>query len=187
MKISSTLVRMGREEAMALAEKENGGLIGKLAERIKGAPTPVRALDAELLYYPLCVGGGVLSFPRAANLPSRRIVSLAVVDCAFGYVQKMQGQPELTEQEVPGTQIVRRSLADDAARERLASFMRKQGYRKYRSLPEVEFREFYLVYKPHYVCRCTRGSKEFLRIVDAEIGQRDFMLDIKFKDLQFEA
>ena len=36
-------------------------------------------------------------------------------------------------------------------------------------------------------CRCTRGSKEFLRIVDAEIGQRDFMLDIKFKDLQFEA
>ena len=186
MRISTTLVRTDEAQAKALAAYENGGLLGKLMERIKGAQEPIKVLEASLFYYPLYVGGGVLDFPRAANLPSKRIVSIGVVDCAFGYAQRMQGQPELTEVEAEPHQVVRRAFTEDEAREKLASFLRKQGYRKYRTIAEVEFREFYLVYKPHYVCRCCRGDKEFLRIIDAEIGQRDFMLDIKYKDLRFE-
>ena len=186
MKLNTTLVRISPEDAMALAAKENTGLLGKLAASIKGAPPAVEVLDAELFYYPLCVGGGVLDFPRAAHLPSKRIASLAVVDCAFGYVQRMQGTPETQTVDVDGRHVVKRMIDDKEAHERLASFMRKQGFRKYRALAEVEFKEFYLVYKPHYVCRCRRKDKEFLRIVDAEIGQRDFMLDIKYKDLHFE-
>ena len=185
MKLDSTLVRISPEDAMALAARENTGLVGKLTARIKGAPKPVEVLEAKLFYYPLGVGGGVLDFPRAAHLPSKRIVSLAVIDCAFGYVQRMQGKPEIVQVDAEPSQVVRRSFNDEEAKERLASFMRKQGYRKYRAMAEVEFREFYLVYKPHYACRCRRGDREFTRIVDAEIGQRDFMLDIKYKDLKF--
>ncbi len=186
MEINSTLVRISREDAMALAVKENTGLIGKLCEAIIGPPPEVEALDAELFYYPLCVGGGLLVFPRAANLSDKKIASLAVVDCAFGYAQHMQGTPEIQTLDVEPRQVVRRMLNDDEAHEKLASFMRKQGYRKYRSLAEVEFKEFYLVYKPHYICRCRRKGKEFSRVVDAEIGQRDFMLDVKYSDLHFE-
>ncbi|MCI8526311.1 MAG: hypothetical protein HFF17_10415 [Oscillospiraceae bacterium] len=186
MKIQSTLVRMTPEQAMELAARENRGLLGKLADKVKGAPPEITVQGVQLFYYPLCVGGGVLSFPRAAHLPSRRIVSLAVVDCAFGYAQRMQGRPALKETAAEASQVVKRRLNDAAAREKLASFMRKQGYRKYRAIAEVEFKEFYLVYKPHYVCQCKRGTREFQRVIDAEIGQRDFMLDVKYRELTFE-
>ena len=42
-----------------------------------------------------------------------------------------------------------------------------------------------MVYKPHYACLCQKGERRFFRILDAEIKDRNFMLDIKFRELTF--
>ena len=42
-----------------------------------------------------------------------------------------------------------------------------------------------MVYKAHYACLCQKGERRFFRILDAEIKDRNFMLDIKFRELTF--
>ncbi len=185
MILKTTSSRIGEEEAARAAEKENRGLIGLFFDRLGHIPAETRVLKTTPFYYPYYVAGATLTFERAAGLGSRDMVALAVMEGAFGVVQEMRGSPELIKRSVPPEQVVKCQYEEGKARERITDFLRKKGYRKYKRVPDVNFNEFSLVYKPHFACLCQKGQKTFYRVIDAEICERNFMLDIKYKTLSF--
>jgi hypothetical protein len=97
----------------------------------------------------------------------------------------MRGAPELVAEKISSKQIVTKQYTEDEARLRISDFLKRQGARKYKNIPEIEIFEFGLIYKPHYVCRCRGAHKQFFRIIDAETGERNFRLDLVFSRLTF--
>ncbi len=186
MEINSTTIRLDIEKAREIACRENRGILGAIADKLGHKAEGVDVLSISLFYYPFYVGGAKLTYKRVGKLPSRTAVDLAVMECGFGYVQKMRGLPEMNKKAVDSTCVVKCRYTEEESRKRIMEFMQKQGYKIYRSVPSVEFQEFFLVYKPHYACLCKKGSKTFYKIIDAEICERDYMLDIKYKELEFE-
>lgn len=127
-----------------------------------------------------------MRFPRAAGLPTRDVVAQVVVEGAFGVVQDMKGTPELVERSVDPQQVVRCDYDIAQAKELAVRHLQKKGSKKYKAIPEVDIVEFSLVYKQHYACLCQRGNKRFQRVIDAELVERNYMLDIRLKELSFE-
>ncbi|WP_343252280.1 hypothetical protein [Ligaoa zhengdingensis] len=185
MKIKTTLNRLTPEQAEELAKHENLGLLGVLLYKLGRKPIATTVLKVNKFYYPYYVAGAVLTFKRAAKLPSRQMVGMAVMEGAFGVVQDMRGKPDMLEKDVPAGQVVACKYDREKAELQIGKFLANKGYRKYRSIPQVDFREMDVIYKPHYACLCQKGKKKFYRIIDAEIRERNYMLDIKYKELTF--
>lgn len=187
MILRTTSPRVDGEQAARIAAAENRGLLGALFDRLGHVPKETAVLETTPFYYPYYIAGATLTFRRAAGLGSRDMVALAVMEGAFGTVQEMRGSPELFKQSVPPEQVVAYRYEKEQAQERISDFLRKKGYRKYRRIPSIRLNEFTLVYKPHYACLCQKGRKTFYRVIDAELCERNYMLDIKYKTLSFEA
>lgn len=185
MKIRTTATTITPEKAMELAAKENNGLIGAFFNKLGHVPKGVDVLDCRKIYYPYYVGGAILHFKRAGKLPDREVVGVAVMEAGYGHVEQMRGQPRTSMEEVKKSQIVISPYSGKDAELKIGSFLAQKGYRKYKAIPDVKFMELYALYKPHFVCRCKKGNKEFYKVIDAEIGQRNYFLDIKMKDLKF--
>ena len=185
MILKTTSLRVDNEQAAKIAATENEGLLGVLFNRLGHVPKTTTVLETTPFYYPYYVAGATLTFRRVAGLGSRDVVALAVMEGAFGSVQEMRGSPEMEDCSVPPEQVVACRYGEKQAQTRICDFLRKKGYTKYRSIPDIRLNEFFLVYKPHYACLCQKGKKTFYRVVDAELCERNYMLDIKFKTLAF--
>jgi hypothetical protein len=185
MQINATLCRIDEEAAKRLAAKERRGLLDVVFDAINKKDKDFQVLRTAQFYYPFYCAGVTMRFKRAANLPTRDVVALAVMECAFGSVSTMQGVPQLELAEVDPRRVVKNRYTQEEAKTLICDFLKKKGSRRFRSLPQIEIFEFGLIYKPHYACLCRRGKKEFYRVIDAETGERNYMLDIVFRDLKF--
>lgn len=186
MLIRTTTTRMTIEQAIELAGKDNNGLIGDLINKLGHKEKKTEVLKAKKFYYPYYVGGAVMKFKRAGGrISERHAAAVAVMEGGFGTVQNMKGRPAMGYEEVPLDQIVVCRFDQSDAEIRIARHMAKHGQKMYRSIPAIDFKEMYVIYKPHYACLCQKGDKRFFRVIDAEIQNRNYMLDIKFRDLTF--
>lgn len=186
MLIRTTTTRLTIEEAIALAGKDNNGLIGDLINKLGHKEKKTEVLKAKKFYYPYYIAGAVMKFKRVGGrISERHAAAVAAMEGGFGTVQNMRGRPDMSYEEVPLDQIVVCKYDEPDAQIRIARHMARQGQKMYRSYPAIDFKEMYVVYKPHYACLCQKGEKRFFRVVDAELQNRNYMLDIKFRDLTF--
>lgn len=185
MKIDTTLIHIQPQEAFELCVRENRGLLGILFDKINRHPTEVFIESGELFYYPYYCARTQLHLPRVKSLPDRIISENVVMEGGFGAVQRMGGFPDIQQQEVPQEHVVVCQYTRAQAQERICEYLRKKGFRKYRVFPDVKVKDIQLVYKPLYACLCQKGSKKFYKIIDAEVGERDYMLDIRYKNMIF--
>ena len=109
----------------------------------------------------------------------------AVMPTTINMVNTMVGIPQFTDISVPENQIAKDVYTVEEARDKLSDFLKKKGYKKLHAFPKVEFDSLSTVYKPFYHCLCQCKGKTFSRVVDAEIGERNYLLDIQYKNLRF--
>ena len=185
MKIDATLIRIQPQGAFELCVRENRGLLGALFDKINRHPTEVFVESGKLFYYPYYCAHTQLHLPRVRSMPNRVISENMVMEGGFGAVQRMGGFPDTQQQEVPQEHIVVCQYTKEQAQERIREHLKKKGFRKYLAFPDVKVKDLQLVYKPLYACLCRKGNKKFYKIIDAEVGERDYMLDIRYKNMVF--
>ena len=186
MLIQATKCRLSEADAGNIALKERKGLLGVLFEHLSRQTGTVSIEKTFLFYYPFYYGGALLRFKRIAMLPDRDMAGTAVMEGVFGFVTAMLGTPELFETNAEPEQVVKCQFPAEEARERIALYLQKRGAGKYKNIPNVEFFEFYQLYKPHYMFMCKKNNKSFTRIVDGETGERNYRLEVVYKDFKFE-
>lgn len=92
----------------------------------------------------------------------------------------MKGRPATSYEEVDPSAVVVCKIDKAGADANVAKFIKRRAYKIFHQYPQVSTLEAYVVYKPHYACLCQKGERRFFRILDAEIKDRNFMLNIKF-------
>lgn len=185
MKICTTKTRLTEEEALQLASRDNSGLIGTFFNKLGHVPKEVSVLQIRKLYYPYYLEAAEAKLLRAAGLPTRRVVYTVAMEGGFGTVQQMKGRPATSYEEVDPSAVVVCKIDKAGADANVAKFIKRRAYKIFHQYPQVSTLEAYVVYKPHYACLCQKGERRFFRILDAEIKDRNFMLDIKFRELTF--
>lgn len=113
------------------------------------------------------------------------VVYTVAMEGGFGTVQQMKGRPATSYEEVDPSAVVVCKIDKAGADANVAKFIKRRAYKIFHQYPQVSTLEAYVVYKPHYACLCQKGERRFFRILDAEIKDRNFMLDIKFRELTF--
>lgn len=116
---------------------------------------------------------------------TRRLVYTVAMEGGFGTVQQMKGRPATSYEEVDPSAVVVCKIDKAGADANVAKFIKRRAYKVFHQFPQVSTLEAYVVYKPHYACLCQKGERRFFRVLDAEIKDRNFMLDIKFRELSF--
>jgi len=185
MLINATACHIDEEEARRLAMKTRRGLFDVIYDFLSRRPKVPDILRISKFYYPFYCAGAVLRFKRAVKLPTKDVAAMAVMECRYGHVMTMQGTPQLAKQEVPAQIVVKKHFTEDQARQKISEYLKKAGQRRYKVFPDVEIFELGLIYKPHYAVLCKRGGKEFYRVVDAEIRERNYRLEYIYKNLNF--
>lgn len=186
MRIKSTPVAIDEQQAAAMAVVYNGGIVGKIFDWVRHKKeNSIHAEEIRMFYYPYYCTGSLLHFRRAAGLKEKTLCALNVVEGVYGTVMTMNGRPMLEEREVERDLVVQFRCDEEKKMRRLTEQLVKVGYKKYHSIPKVEIIESETIYKPHYAVLCRRGSKKFWSVVDAETGERNYMLDIKYPELRF--
>jgi hypothetical protein len=184
MDIRCTSIRVTPEEAKLIAAKEHPDIITRVVQwiipRLKNRVEVVRVDPFYCRFY---YGIARLSVSRGKQ--QRSIKMAVVMPSAINMVKTMVGVPQFKEISVCENQVVKDVYNAEDAREKMIHYMRVRGYRKLRSLPSVEFESFSTVYKPFYHCVCQCNGKKFSRVVDAEIGQRDYLVEIAYKNFRF--
>lgn len=185
MQIACTTLRITPEEAKKLCETENNGLIGRIIDGITRRSTEIRVIGCRQFYYPYYCMTAEMRLPLFSKQKDRVIYERLVVEGGFGAAQSMQGQPETQLLDVAEERVVKTQYTAQQACERAQDFLRKKCFRKYQMYPSFQFPEVQLIYKPLYAVCCQRRSRKFYRIVDAEVGVKDYALDIRYHQMQF--
>lgn len=184
MDIRCTSIRVTPEEAKLIAAKEHPGILTRVAQwMIPGLKKRIEIVKIEQFYCRFYYGTALLSVHQGKQ--QRSIKMAAVMPSAINMVKTMAGTPQFMDISVPENQVVKDVYTVEEAREKLTDYMRKRGYKKLRSFPRVDFESLSTVYKPFYHCICQYKGKAFSRVVDAEVGQRDYLLDILYKKFRF--
>ena len=123
MEINSTTIRLDIEKAREIACRENRGILGAIADKLGHKAEGVDVLSISLFYYPFYVGGAKLTYKRVGKLPSRTAVDLAVMECGFGYVQKMR--VARMNKKLGSTCVVKCRYTEEESRKRIMEFMQK--------------------------------------------------------------
>lgn len=184
MNIRCTSIRVTPEEAKLIAAAEHPDIITRVVQWIiPGLKKKVEVVRIDPFYCCFYYGIARLSVRRGRQ--QRSIKMAVVMPSAINMVKTMVGVPQFKEISVSENQVVKDVYNAEDAREKMIHYLRIRGYRKLRSLPSVEFEFFSTVYKPFYHCACQCDGKKFSRVVDAEIGQRDYLLEIAYKNFRF--
>jgi hypothetical protein len=182
--IKCTSIRATPEEAELIAVKEYPDILTRAAQWIiPGLRKHTEVVKIEPFYCRYYYGIALISVHLGKQ--QRSIKMAAVMPSAINMVKTMVGTPQFMDISVPKNQIVKDVYTIEEAREKLTDYMRRRGYKKLRSFPRVDIESLSTVYKPFYHCVCKCEGKIFSRVVDAEIGQRDYLLDIQYKKFRF--
>ncbi len=185
MMIECTQTRLTPRAAVEFCSTENNGLLGKVADKLRGGPQKIDVLKCRLFYNPYYCVSAKMHLPLLGNPKGRQLFDRMVVEGGFGIVQQLQGLPETQKTEVKRYEIVAANYSKAQACDRVQEFLRKQCFRKYHMYPEFEFPSVNLVYKPLYAVLCQKGKRRYYQIVDAEVGVKDYVLDIRFPQMKF--
>lgn len=182
MEIYSTPVRLSKEEAGMLACKEYPDLFTRLFYLIfPGLKEKISLVSVELFYCKYYVACGEVTAKKG-----RGVSCNAAMCSAFPLVKRMVGFPETGLVNVKGGEIARDRYDEAEADRRLREFIQKAAYKKLRAFGNVTLIKKEAVYKPFYCCICEKNGRRIVRTVDAEIGERDYLMDIQYKNLIFQ-
>ncbi len=185
VKILSTPASIDQEKAQRIALKGRRGLIDRFSQLFqKSSREQESILRSELVYYPLWLIGAEVKFLRPfSNL--RVFYAFIGIDGHFGSVSQAAGNPEAKEIFVDGNRVVKCQVAKEDVKNICIRYLENTYGFKYKKVPEVKVIEIKQVYIPNLVFSCKKGAKEYFRAVDVETGMRNYMLDIKFKELSY--
>lgn len=172
------------EKVEQMAVKETYGAVGRII-RLFTRPQPVRLLETHFFYYPYYTAGAKSELPQPGG---RRMTEFffAVADSLDGHVSKMKNLPVLEEKEADPGLVAKAAVSLEDAGDIICKELKKQVMTKFGREPEITLKEIQKIYKPFYACKCARGEKEFYRVLDAEMLERNYFLDLKFPKLAFE-
>jgi len=185
MNILSTSISIDKDKAQRVVLKSRQGLIDWVALFFqKSSRGQERILSSQLIYYPHWLVGAEVKFSCPVSNP-RILYAFLGVDGHCGSVSRAVGYPETEEILVDGSQVVRCLVTEEEARSVSIRFLQSTYGFKYKKIPEINPLEIQRVYKPNLIFSCQKGAREYFRAVDAETGVRNYMLDIKFRELSY--
>lgn len=185
MIIQCTKLRMTAEEAGELCKTENNGLLGKAEDWLFRRPAEADILSVRQFYYPYYCILVKAMIPSYKGIRDRAQMEKFVIDGCFGYLNAMEGIPATEPIDYPKKDIARIVITEDAAKDKIQEFIKRRIFKKYHVFPKFEFHRVELVYKPLYAVLCKRGNRKYYRIVDGEIGQKDFTFDVYYRKIRF--
>lgn len=169
------------EQAGAIACAEHPDLLTRLVRMaVPGLRKETRLLEIEPFYCKYYVSWGVVSGGQG-----KRVRCAAAMNSALNLVRKAVGTPEARPWEAQPGQIARDRYSQEQAEEKIREFMLRSAYKTLRGLGSVSLEHTEAVYRPFYVCLCERGGTRYRRIVDAMLGERDYLLEYQYKNLRF--
>lgn len=181
MEIYSTLIRLSKEEAGVIACKEYPDLLTRLFYLMfPRSKKKISLVSVQLFYCKYYTAWGVVTSKRG-----KRASCNAAMCSAFPLVKRMAGFPETQLVNVEEREIAEDRYDESEADRRLREFILKETYRKLRMFGDVKLTRKESVYKPFYCCICEKNGNRITRVVDAEIGERDYLMDIQYKNLIF--
>ena len=150
------------------------------------ARKPQQILDAPLVYYPFWFVGAELSFSRPGTQP-RIEYQFVVVDGFFLNANRVIGAPDAETREVEASRVVCSRGGGEQATAAAVEYLNKTSSLRYKKVPEIKPLEVRHLYKPYFLVECDRGGKRYHIAYDAESGMRNYYLDVKARELRFEA
>jgi hypothetical protein len=185
MRILSTSISIDKKQAQKVVLKNRRGLVDRVALFFqKSSPGQESILSSGLIYYPHWLVGTEVKFSRPVSNPRIKYAFLGIDGC-FGSVSQAVGYPEAKEIFVDGSRVVCCKITKEEAGNICIRYLENTYGFKYKKVPEVKLMEIQQVFKPNIVFSCKKGAKEYFRAVDAETGGRNYVLDIKYKELSF--
>jgi len=183
MKIYSTSVAIKKNEAIKAATKQYVGLFDRVALCFqKASKKQELIINSKFIYYPLWIIGAEIKFIRPKLNPGVFYDFLAVDGC-YGGVSRIVGFPNSQEVIVDEDKIIKCKITSEQAKKITIENLESKNALKYKKFPQVKVIEIQKIYKPNFVFCFEKGDKKYYRAVDAEIGTRNYFLDIKFKEL----
>lgn len=185
MRIDCTSLRFSPEDAARLSRTEDNGLLGRLMDFLRGGPPDIEVLSSRQFYYPYYCIRICMRLPTSRRIHNSAIEAAMVVDGVFGMVQGIDGTPQTEPADVPAHQVARLNCSRQQAAERVKEFLHQYVYRKYQVYPSFDLIDTGLVYKPLYAVDCRKRGKQYVQIVDGEMGSKDYVLDTRYPKVDF--
>lgn len=184
IEIPSTEITIDSEKALNLIKVQHVGLMDKiLMLAYKNSKTKENVVSSRLIYYPHWVVGAKVLFARH-KMESKIIYDFLVIDGYYGTISRVQGFPVINRKLVEENEVVKCRIELEKAREIAVEYLENKNSLKYKKVPEIQIQEILQVYKPNVVFVCENGFKRYYKAVDAETGLRNYLLDIKYKELE---
>lgn len=181
MTIQCAEIRITPEQAGAIACAEHPDILTRMAWKL----LPKRKKETHLIKIDPIYCKYYVAWGTVSGSSSKRVRCAAAMNSALNLVRKVVGTPETHTCEVKSSQIVQDQYSLEQAKDKLREFMIKSSYKDLRGLGSVSFEHFETVYRPFYVSLCERNGKLYRRVVDAMLGERDYLLEYQYKNLMF--
>ncbi len=181
MTIPCAMVRITPEQAAAAACAEHPDLITRISWLIvPKLRRETRLLQLSLFYCKYYIVWGTVSGPQG-----KCVRCTAAMNSALNLVRKVVGTPETSDQDIDSGQIVQDQYTIGQAEEKIREFMVRSSYKMLRGLGRVSVECVETAYRPYYMCLCEKNGKIYRRVVDATLGERDYLLEYQYKHLKF--
>ena len=181
MTIPCAEVKITPEQAGAIACAEHPDILTRLVRlAVPSLRKETLLLEIEPFYCKYYVAWGVIS-----SRTGKRVRCAAAMNSALNLVRKVVGTPEIHQCDVQSAQIAQDRYSLEQAEEKLQEFMLRSAYKTLRGLGSVLLEHTEMIYRPFYACLCERGGTRYRRIVDAMLGERDYLLEYQYKNLRF--
>ena len=185
MIIQATKLRIIEKDACNICKVDNNGLLGKVGDKLLGRPTENEIISCRKFYYPYYCILVKVSTPTYKNVVDTTRYEKLVVDGCFGYLHYMEGIPETDSVDIPLKDIAAKKITQAQAHEKVSNYIKNKIFKKRQLLPNIEFRNTLLIYKPLFAVLCKKGNKKFYRVVDGELGVKDFTFDVYYRKITF--
>lgn len=186
MRIRTVAQRIDLPQAQELAKLDYPSLPERLFYLVfRSAYHPVSVLAAKLFYYPYycCkLAEGI----KRGNFPLRTVLYPIAIDGCFGTTTRLQGWPQADETDADPSLIAAETLNKEQLQKRAKDYGARKVTLKFKGPPDFsEISTWDKVYKPMFVCLCERKGKRFYRVIDAELGTREYFVEYKFPSITF--
>ncbi len=184
MKIDCTTIRINIDTAKHVACAEHPDILTRIFWMVfPKAKKPTEVLSITPLFCKYYIAW--CTSIRKTKESKKSVRFTAAMNSAINLTRKIVGVPQIHQIDVENRFIVKDKYSQKEAQDRILEYVSRQTYKKLRGLGDVSINDFKVIYKPFYVCVCERNKKKYLRIVDAELGERDYLLEYQYKNLQF--
>lgn len=186
MTILATSTRCSEEASASIALRRRVGLIDRLILLLRRRIRQEEKIVASaFIYYPIWIGTAEIRFSReATSAPGESV--LFAIDGLTGLVSRISGHPHSQDISSDYGRVVACRIAGEEAKRILSTHLQQRLALRSRRVPQIAIKDLNKIYKPYYVFQIEAGRKSTFRAVDAEIGIREYSLDIRFQDLAYE-